>query len=54
MIATNSRARRGGGWAAGVEEMGKLKGSMDKFEGRTVMLTTGEWCYPVSNMLHHL
>ena len=46
MIASNSRAhkgeRRGGRWM----------GSMDEFEGRRRMLTTGEWCNPVSNMLH--
>ena len=28
--------------------------SMEEFEGRMGMLTTGEWSNPVSNMLHHV
>ena len=41
MIAPNSRARKGG--------------SMEEFEGkRRGMMTTGDWCNPVSNMLHHV
>ena len=43
MIAPNCRERKRG------------KGSMEEFEGRRRgMLTTGDWCDPVSNMLHHV
>jgi len=43
-IALNSRARGEKRW-----------NSMEEFEGRKKgMLTTGEWCNPVRNMLHHV
>ena len=43
MIAPNSRARKEG------------KVGMEEFEGRMRgILTTGEWCNPVSNMLHYV
>ena len=47
MIPAISRARTGG------NERGR--GSMEEFEGkRRGMLTTGELCNPVSNMLHYV
>ena len=50
IIAPNSRAHKG------EKQRGKEKEDEgDEFEGRTRgMLTTGEWCNPVSNMLHHV
>jgi len=44
MVVPNSRARK--------EE----KKRKEEIEGtrRKGMLTTGEWCNPVSNMLHHV
>ena len=47
MIALNSRARNAGG-GSGIEGR-----SMEEIEGRgRGMMTTGDWCNPVSNMLH--
>ena len=49
MIVPNSRARKGR------KERGEVMGSMEELEGsRMGMLTTREWCNPVSNMLHHV
>ena len=49
IIAPNSRAHKG------EKERGEVKGNMKEFEGRRRgMLTTGEWCNTVSNMLHHV
>ena len=48
IIAPNSRAQKG------KKERGEVKGNMEEFEGRKRMLTTGKWCNPVSNMLHHV
>ena len=49
MITPNSRAIKGG------KERGEVKGSMEEFDGRRRgMLTTGEWCNPVSSLLHHV
>ena len=45
MIASNSLARKGG-------KRGEVK---EEFKGKKRgKLTTGEWCNPVSNMLHHV
>ena len=45
MTAPNSRARKGG----------KERGSMEEFKGKSRgMLSTGEYCIPASNMLHHV
>ena len=49
MIAPHSRAHKG------EKEKGEVKGNMEEIEGRrSGMLITGEWCNPVSNMLHHV
>jgi len=49
IIAPSSRAHKG------EKERGEEKGEHGEFEGRmTGVLTTREWCNPVSNMLHHV
>ena len=49
MIAPNSHACKE------QKKRDEVNGSMEEFEGRRRgMLTTGEWCNPVSNMLHHV
>ena len=51
MVARNSHARKGGWGRRG----GRCRGTMKKLVGkRKGMLTTGEWCNSVSNMLHHV
>ena len=49
IIAHNSCAPKG------KKERGRGRGNMEEFvERRRGMLTTGEWCNPVRNMLHHV
>ena len=33
---------------------GRWRGSMEQFQGSRGMPTAGEWCNPISNMLHHV
>ena len=49
MIAPNSRARKGG------KKRGKMKQEYGRIWGEEEgNADNGEWCKPVSNMLHHV
>ena len=49
IIVPNSRAHKV------KKERGEVKGGMEEFEGRRRGIrAAGEWCNPVSNMLHHV